>query len=322
MSPISLRAVSGLWFAVMVLISARGADLRLGIIGTDTSHAVAFTRALNDVSASNHVAGARVVIAYKGGSPDVEESRARVDGFASELRDRWGVRFVDTIPAMCSAVDGILLESVDARQHLRQMKEAVRCGKPVFIDKPLASSLEDAKAIAQVAREAHVAWFTASALRFSEIQSLTREPVNGAIVWGPGPTEPHQTLDLSWYGVHALEMLYTLMGTGCSVVTRTTSENADVVTCRWKDGRLGTMRVDRPYSKFGAVVFRAKNRVDALPDVKVDYIPLVREIVKFMSSAQPPVSNEETMEIFAFLDAAQKSKARTGAPVEIPARRD
>jgi hypothetical protein len=197
------------------------------------------------------------------------------------------------------------------------MKEAIKCGKPVFIDKPLPSSLEDAREIAQLAAAAHVPWFSASSLRFSQITSLKKEPMNGVVVWGPGPTEPHQALDLSWYGIHAAEMLYTLMGTGCAEVTRTTSEQADVVTCRWKNGRLGAMRVDRPYSKFGAVAFRSKDRVDTISDLKVDYVPLVREIVQFMNTRTPPVSNEETLEIFSFLDAAQKSKAKGGAPVSM-----
>lgn len=296
---------------------ASAADIRLGIIGTDTSHSVAFTRALNDASAPNHIFGARVVAAFKGGSPDVKESASRVDKYSEELRDKWGVNFVDAIPTMCSAVDGILLESLDGRKHLSQMKEAVTCGKPVFVDKPLASTYADAKAIAQLASAAHVPWFSASSLRFSEIQSLKKQPMNGAITWGPGPTEEHQALDLTWYGIHAVEMLYTLMGTGCADVAMTSSEEADVATCKWKDGRLGTVRVDRPYSKFGALVFRSKNQVDALPDLKVDYLPLVREIVKFMNTRQPPVSNEETLEIMQFMDAAQRSKEQSGAPASM-----
>jgi hypothetical protein len=301
---------------VVLAASLPADDLRLGIIGTDTSHVVAFAHALNDRSDPNHVTGARVVIAYKGGSPEIEESRTRVDRFAEQLQSNMGVRFVTQIREMCDSVDGILLESVDPRQHLPQMKEAVRCAKPVFIDKPVASSLKDAREIAQVAEKAHVPWFSASSLRFAEgIESLKREPVNGAIVWAPGPFEEHQPLDLSWYGIHGAEMLYTLMGSGCAEVTRKTAENADVVTCRWKDGRLGTMRLDRPYSKYGAVVFRSKNQVDVVPDIKVDYLPLVREIVKFMQTREPPESNADTLEIIAFLDAAQKSKEHGGSPV-------
>jgi hypothetical protein len=287
--------------------------LRLGIVGTDTSHVVAFTNSLN----TGKVTGANVVVAYKGGSPDIEESRSRIEKFSTELRDKFGVRFVDKISDMCGGVDGILIESVDARTHLASVKEAAGCHKPLFIDKPLAASLADAREIARVAAAAHVPWFSASSLRYSSIQSLRQEPVKGAIVWGPGPTEPHQPLELSWYGIHAAEMLYTLLGTGCTEVTQTASEAADVVTCRWSDGRLGTMRVDRPYSKFGAVVFRDKNRVDAQADIPVDYVPLVRQIVDFVASGKPPVPNNETLEMFAFMDAAQRSKKSGGKAVTV-----
>lgn len=294
-----------------------GADLRLGVIGTDTSHAVAFAGALNDPAAARHVPGARIVIAFKGGSPEIEESRSRVEKFAGELRDKYGVRLVGNISDMCDAVDGILLESVDGRTHLAQMKEAVKCHKPIFIDKPLASSLSDAREMARIADESHVPWFSASSLRFSAIENLKEKPLNGAIVWGPGPTEAHQPLDLTWYGIHAAEMLYTIMGPGCAEVTRTSSEEADVVTCRWKDGRIGVLRVDRPYGKFGAAVFRAKSQVDLVPDIKVDYLPLVRQIVQFMTTGKPPVANAETLEIFQMMDAAQKSKEQGGKPVTI-----
>jgi hypothetical protein len=292
-----------------------GAELRLGIVGTDTSHAVALAGALNDPAATGHVPGARIVVAFKGGSPEIEESRSRVEKFAGELRDKFGVRFVSNISDMCGAVDGILIESVDGRTHLAQMKEAAKCHKPVFIDKPVASSLSDAREIARIAEESHVPWFSASSLRFSAIEGLKEKPLSGAIVWGPGPIEEHQPLDLSWYGIHAAEMLYTLLGPGCSEVTRINSAEADVVTCRWKDGRIGVLRVDRPYSKFGAVAFRAKNQVDVLPDIKVDYLPLVRQIVQFMTTRKPPVANAETLEIFQMMDAAQKSKEQGGKPV-------
>jgi len=293
------------------------ADLRLGVIGTDTSHAVAFAGALNDAAAAQHVPGARITVALKGGSSEIAESRSRVEKFAAELRDKFGVRFVSHISEMCDAVDGILLESVDGRAHLAQMKEAVKCHKPIFIDKPLASSLGDAREMARIAEEARVPWFSASTLRFSTIEDLKKRPLNGAIVWGPGPTEEHQPLDLTWYGIHAAEMLYTIMGPGCAEVTRTSSEEADVVTCRWKDGRIGVLRVDRPYGKFGAVVFRAKSQVDLVPDIKVDYLPLVREIVQFMRTGKPPVANSETLEMFQMMDAAQKSKEQGGKPVTI-----
>ncbi|HXG34678.1 MAG TPA: Gfo/Idh/MocA family oxidoreductase [Bryobacteraceae bacterium] len=295
------------------------AQIRLGIIGTDTSHVIAFTRLLNDPSAPDHVPGARVVAAYKGGSPDVEASRTRVDKFAAELSARWGVEMVPDIASLCARVDGVLLESVDGRVHLEQARQVIAARKPLFIDKPLAATLQDAREIARLAREAGVPWFSSSSLRYSEIVSSLKAPdITGAIVWGPGPFEPHHYLDLSWYGIHAAEMLFALMGPGCQEVTRVASESADEVVCRWKDGRIGSMRVVRPSTGYGAVVFRGTKVALSDPGAKTGYAPLVREIVTFFQTRRPPVPNDETLELFAFLDAAQKSKEKGGLPVRLP----
>ena len=141
--------------------------------------------------------------------------------------------------------------------------------------------------------------------------------ITGAITWGPGPTEEHHKLDMAWYGIHPVEMLYTLMGTGCEEVSRVSTENADEVTCRWKDGRIGTVRTVRPYSGYGAIAFKGPKAVQSPPDAKSSYVPLVRAIVKFFQTGQTPVPNDETLEIFAFMDAAQRSKEAGGRPVKL-----
>ncbi len=293
------------------------ADLKVGIVGTDTSHVTAFTKILNDTSSPDHIPGARVVAAYKGGSPDLESSATRVDKFAQEIKDKWQVEIVPDIPTLCTKVDAVLLESVDGRVHLDQARQVFAARKPVFIDKPLASTFEDARQIARLAREAGVPWFTASSLRWSEaVTQLAGSGITGADVWGPGPLEAHHQLDLSWYAIHPIEMLYTLLGPGCEEVTRIYSEGADVVVGRWKDGRIGVVRAVRPYSDYGAVVFRGEKSFRSSPDAKHDYRPLVVEIVKFFQTGKPPVPNEVSLEMFAFMDAAQRSKA-DGRPVKL-----
>jgi Oxidoreductase family, NAD-binding Rossmann fold len=305
---------------LMAALCANAADLRIGIIGTDTSHVPAFTKLLNgDSSAPDHIAGARVVAAYKGGSSDLEESTSRVDQYAEEIRTKYGVEIVPDIAALLSKVDAVLLNSIDGRPHLAQARPVIAAHKPVFIDKPLAATLEDAREIDRLAKAAGVPWFSSSSLRFGAIGAAKPAGATGVSTWGPGPFEPHHYLDLAWYAIHPVELLYSLMGPGCVEVTRVAGENEDVIVGRWKDGRLGTVRAVRPYSDYGAVVMRGREVTVLHPPAgeATDYRPLVQQIVKFFATGQPPVSNQETLELFAFMDAAQKSKEQHGRPVAL-----
>lgn len=302
--------------------SVCGQDLRLGIVGTDVSHVIHFTRILNNPSDPEHVPGARVVAAYKGGSPDIVSSRTRVEGYAQQLNKEFGVEIVPDIPTLCSKVDAILLESGDGRIHLAQARQVFAAHKPVFIDKPLASTLEDAREIARLAKAADVPWFSSSGLRFNETVVSMKAPDAFAVsVWGPGPMEEHHYLDLSWYGIHPIEMLYTLMGPGCEEVTRIVGgdfqSGSDVVVGRWKDGRIGTARILRPSGGYGIVVYRPKKIVQSPAEFPFHYGPLVKQVVTFFQTRKPPVPNEETLEIFAFLDAAQRSKESGGKPMRL-----
>ena len=295
--------------------------VRVGIIGLDTSHVIAFTRAFNDLNDPHHVPGVRVVAAFKGGSPDIEASRTRIDRFTAELQDKWKIEIVDDIPTLCGMVDAVLLESVDGRVHLEQVKPVLAAHKPVFIDKPLAANYRDASEIARLAREADVPWFSSSSLRYWEETQRLRNPegagrILGYNVHGPAPTEPHHP-DLMWYGIHAVEMLFTLMGPGCESVSRTSTEGEDVVTGKWKDGRLGVMRGFRNgLDNYGITLFGEESILHSGPRPET-YRPLLVEIAKFFRTRVPPVQPEETLEIFAFMEAADLSKARGGAAVPL-----
>ncbi len=256
--------------------------------------------------------------AYKGGSTDLKDSYTRVDKYAAELAQSWKVEMVPEISGMCSKVDAFLLESVDGRKHLPQFREIVKCKKPVFIDKPLASTLADAREIAKLAKDNGVPWFSSSSLRYSDfVTNLKRPGITGAIVWGPGPMEEHHELDLSYYAIHPVETLFAILGPGCTEVTRISGASMDEVTCRWKDGRVGTVRALRPYGDYGAVVFLEKDVIQTAPKPKFSYRSLLVEVIKFLQTGHPPVPNEETLEIFAMMDAAQRSKAAGGKPTTL-----
>jgi len=306
----------------LILLAVCGllpAQIRVGMIGTDTSHVPAFTKMLNDPKSPNYIPGARVVAAYKGGSKDIEHSWSRVEGYAAEVSSKYGVEIVPDIPTLLSKVDAVMLMSVDGRPHLEQARPVIAAHKIIYIDKPLAASYEDAKEIARLAREAGVPWFSASSLRWSEItETMKFDDARSVITWGPGPLEEHHKLDLTWYAIHPIEMLYTLLGPGCEEVSRIETADGDLITGKWKGGRTGAVQTLKPYGTYGAVVFRVGGKVVQSPvKPRAGYEELVKQIVKFFETKQPPVPNDETLEIFAFMDAAQRSKQAGGAPMKL-----
>lgn len=299
--------------------ASENAVFRVGIIGLDTSHVVAFTEILNN-PAKNY--GCKVVAGYPGGSPDIESSASRVKGYTDTLRDKFGVQIVASIEELCRKVDGVLLESVDGRPHLAQVGPVIAAKKPVFLDKPMAGSLADVLEIFRLAQVNNVPCWSSSSLRFGPgtIGLRNSEAVGkvvGCDAFSPCSLEEHH-VDLYWYGVHGVEMLFTVMGTGCQSVQRAQTKDYELVVGVWKDGRIGTFRGLRGgKADYGTLVFGTKGIVRG--GGYEGYGHLVDEIVKFFKTGKAPVSPEETIEIFAFMTAADESKAKNGARVELAA---
>jgi predicted dehydrogenase len=293
--------------------------IRVGIIGVDTSHATAFTTILNGPKAIGDLAGLKVVAAFPVASADIPSSSERIEGFTKQLKGM-GVEIVDSIPTLLTKVDAVLIESVDGRPHLDQVRPVFEAGKLVFIDKPLAGSLVDSIVIAELGARYKVPWFSSSALRFGPtVIQIKSDPKIGAILgcdaWSPCTLEKSHP-DLYWYGIHGCEMLYTFMGTGCESVTRTHTEGTDFVTGVWKGGRIGTFRGTRLGTHgYGAVVFGSKGNGDIM---KFEgYEPLLAQIAIFFKTGKPPVTAEETIEVMTFMEAADESKRQGGVPVKL-----
>jgi len=307
-----------LWSIGVHIRAAESTPLRAGMIGLDTSHVPAFAKIFNNSKATGDVAGIKVVAGYPGGT-DIPASRDRVKGFSEQLRGM-GIEIVATIPELLDKVDVVLLESVDGRIHLQEATPVIQAGKPLFIDKPAAGSLADAIAIYELARKQNVPCFSSSSLRFAPgIQELLKNEklgtIAGAVTWGSCAYQ-EGTPDMFFYGIHGIEPLYALMGTGCETVTRIQTKDTDVVSGVWKDGRVGTYRgIRRNKADFGAVAFGSKGIV--LAGREGGYEELCLEIGRFFKTRKVPVQPEETIEIFAFMEAADESKRQGGAPVSL-----
>ncbi len=306
--------------AVNIFMQNTGAQepLRAGMIGLDTSHVPAFARIFNNPQASGDLRGIKIVAGYPGGT-DFPASRDRVDRFTEQVRGM-GVEIVKTIPELLAKVDVVLLESVDGRIHLEEAAQVIKSGKPLFIDKPAAGSLADAIAIYELAKKYNVPVFSSSSYRFYPgLRALLHNDkvgdIVGAATWGPCSYQSG-TPDMVFYGIHGIEALFTLMGTGCQSVSRIKTADADLVSGTWTGGRIGTYRgIRKNNSDSGAIAFGTKGIVRA--DKEGSYADLCQAIGKFFRSKVPPVSAETTIEMFAFMEAADESQRRGGAPVSI-----
>jgi predicted dehydrogenase len=287
---------------------------RIAIAGLDSSHVPAFASLLHDASHEYHVPGARIVAAFPGGSPDFDLSISRVDQFTADLRNTHGVEIVDSLSALRGKCDAVMLESIDGRVHLEQFREVAEWGVPVFIDKPLTLSLNEAQEIAKIAAEKSVRVTSASALRFAEkfrdaLEAGGDEPVSGGDFHGPMAFQ-EKCPGYFWYGIHSVEMLFAAMGTGCREVLAVREELHDVVVARWADGRLGVVRGNREGNNgFGGVIHRKTKSIafDVATGAKPYYASLLDKVIPFFRGEAEVVAPAEMVEVIGFLEAANRS---------------
>lgn len=293
--------------------------IKIGIIGLDTSHAPAFAKLFNAQTPAPSLAGFNVVAAYPHGSTDIKSSVDRIPEYTKQVQ-QYGVEVVDSIKKLLGMVDVVLLETNDGRPHLKQAREVFKAGKAVFIDKPVAGSLKDAVAIFKEASDKNVPVFSCSSLRYMKNVVAVRSEnkigkVLGADTFSPATLEPHHP-DLFWYGIHGVEVLFAVMGTGCETVTRFQTEDADVVVGKWKDGRLGTFRGTRKGKhEYGGTAYGEEGNINLGPFD--GYEALAVKIGEFFKTKISPVNARETIEIYAFMEAADESKRKGGVAVRM-----
>ena len=322
MKPTSLAVSFVIGLALALAASAEEKVIRIGIIGCDTSHVPAFTKEFNDPKASGDMAGFRVVAAFPGGSPDFELSISRVGGYRKTLEEEYGVKMMGSPAEVAGAADLLVLGSCDGRVHRKQFEETVGFHRPTFIDKPIATSSADAKAIFDLAARENVPVMSCSALRYAEnLVKAIKEgegPVVGVDVFGPMGEEKTQP-GLFWYGIYCVEVIERVMGVGCKEVRATTNKEGDLISFVYGDGRMASMRGMRAgHHKFGAVIHREKGYqfVDISGGKRSYYAGMLDAIMASLPMRRSDIKPEETMEVVGMIEAANESRG-TGEMVKV-----
>jgi len=290
----------------------------IGIIGLDTSHSPAFAKYINDPEKES-MAGMQVTAAYPYGSERIESSAKRIPEYTEQFRSM-GIAVLEDMDELIRQSDGILLETNDGTMHLEQAMRVIEAKKPLFIDKPVAARLPDVIRIYEAAEKNKVPLFSSSSLRYlAKAQEVRHNnligEVTGASTYSPEELEPSHS-DLYWYGIHGVEILYTLMGTGCQRLKRITTDTTDLVIGEWEDGRLGTFRGDlKKRQQYGGLAYGTEGVIEVGPFD--GYGPLIEKIAVFFQTGKAPVPPEETVELYTYMEAADVSKRNNGDWVEL-----
>ena len=297
---------------------ANSDGIRVGIIGLDTSHSPAFAKAMNNAE-NPLMEGIKVVAAYPYGSKTIESSYKRIPGYTDEFK-KMGIAIVDSEKELLQQVDAVLLETNDGNLHLEQALQVLEAGKPVFIDKPVAAGIKDTYKIFAEAEKRKVKMFSSSSLRYMEKAQQVRYEglvgdLTGADAFSPINFEPSHS-PLYWYGIHGVEILYTMLGQGCQWVKWEEYGDHLVASGQWKDGKLGIFRGDlKGRQQYGGTAYGTKGATPVGP--YGGYGALVDVIAKFFKSGEVPIAPAETLELYSFMEAAAWSRDRKGEKVMI-----
>jgi len=291
-------------------------EIRIGLVGLSV-HSAAFSQILNDPAKKEDLNGCKMVALYHPkGNPDVDFTPEQLAGYEADVK-KMGVKMVSSMKEMLDMVDAVMIETNDGRPHMDEVLPAIKAGKPVFVDKPVAQNLAEVIKIYDLAKKSGVPIFSSSALRYVDnATKINKDDVLSAFTFSPAALEKSHT-DLFWYGIHGVELLYTVMGSGCREVMQVQhTDSDDLVTGFWDKNRVGTFRGIRSGKRsFGGTVF-TNNDIITL-DTFTGYRSLVVNVVEFFKTKKAPVSPEETIEIYAFMEAAQESKNKGGVKVSI-----
>ena len=295
-------------------------ELKIGIIGLDTSHVAAFAKVFNHEEDPFYIPGAgRIRKAYPGGSRLFSESWSRVEKFTDILRES-GAEIVPSITDMAD-MDAFLLTSCDGRQHPEQFEHLAPFGKPVFIDKPLACSYAEALEIVRLAEQCNTPVMTASSIRYAAgVSSLPVKSSEIAVAetFGPMPL-PEDYRDYFWYGIHTAELLYRYLGRGCESVRSVHSGDSDLLIGNWIDGRLGLICGSRKGApEFGVRLTTGTSHMAGIQDRRISHIyTLSKVLTGFLKGEKVPLDLRESLEIMAFLEAASRSLNESGRLVQL-----
>jgi len=283
----------------------------VALIGLDTSHAIEFARRIqgSDYPDNRRVSGLSASHCLRFATHFQDDAGLDV---RQKLLESWGIKVTSDFSEAVTVCDGLMLTINEPALHLPYLKRCLELKKPIFLDKPLADTLENGREMVKLAIAAKVPFFCSSALRCDPaVEAAARlMPSPAAVtVWGPLGTAPFGSSVL-WYGVHAFEMLQRLMGCGAATVQVIKDMRGMVVHVGYCDGRRGVVELTADAYRYGGVLrdHRSPEVHFSVQDSTIFYDCLMTKVAGFFLTGQSPLPVDDMLEVMGMLDAAERSE--------------
>ncbi len=284
----------------------------IGIVGSDNSHALAYGALVN----VEKIAGdsARVVAIW-----GQEAERTAEVAKAASIE-----HIIATPEDMLGVVDVVFVEDRHGGLHAEHAIPFLERGIPVFVDKPLALTLEDCGRILKTANENN-AWVTSfSSLRTAETTNALKQraasigDIRSAQFAGPCDFESIYGGSY-FYATHTVEIALRLVGEDVRTVSAVRSGPMAAANITWEDGALGSFSFvgDAEYH-FHATLFGTRGMVSGEVLANHDgYRVSAKLILDAIDRQERPHTDEELVRPIAIVHAIEQSLANDGATIEV-----
>ena len=214
-------------------------------------------------------------------------------------------------------VDAVLVSTDDGTDHVRRARPFVEAGLPVFVDKPLASTLEELRTFITW-EKAGARILSSSGMRYApELTPLIANlPALGELRWLSSVTI--KTWDR--YGIHALEPIFRILGLGFLSVRLETRPGLEVAHLVHRSGAQVTI----PVVYDGGAIFGTGQVCGTKAQVPIRFADTYHAFrnqllsyIEFVRSGRAPYPFVDTVEMMCVIIAGIRSRTENSRRVEI-----
>ena len=238
-----------------------------------------------------------------------EQDISPVDGVSSaEWCATFGAELCPTLEELCEKSDVIfILAPTNPEKHLPYAKVVLPYGKPTYIDKTFAPSLEAAKEIFAIAEKHGTPFFSSSALRYEAALDDVAD-CRSITVFMSGRTADE-------YIIHDIEMVVKKLGVGANKVMCVLNGNQHFFHLGYADDRSACL-VYAPFGLPGSTIMESATEGKTVKSRSAIFNELIADILRFFGKKTVSFDVAQTLEAMKIRDAVLASRDNCGQWIE------